>query len=96
VKIAIENVLHWHLDASFADDADMTTDKNAYNSFTAMRCMALTLCKISQSFMKCSIKNMRWLIGLEYKQELDKILGTLGETLLEQSLRSANEKKSKS
>ena len=93
---AIENVLHWHLDASFADDADMTTDKNAYYNFTAMRRMALTLCKISQSFMKCSIKNMRWLIGLEYKQELGKILGTLDETFLEQSLRSANLKKSKS
>ena len=46
--------------------------------------------------MKCSIENMRWFIGLEYKQELGKILGTLDETFLEQSLRSANEKKLKS
>ena len=93
---AVENILHWHLDASFYDDADMTTDKNAYLNFSLFRRMALTLCKISQSFMKCSIKSMRWLIGLEYKSELGMILGTLDESYLEQALRSANEKKSKS
>jgi len=90
---AIENLLHWHLDASFADDDDMTTDKNAYMNFSAMRRMALTLCRISQSFMKCSVKTMRWLIGLECRQELGRILGTLDEDFLEQALRSANKKK---
>jgi predicted transposase YbfD/YdcC len=93
---SVENILHWHLDASFADDADMTTDKNAYYNFSCLRRMALTMCKISQSFMKCSIKSMRWLIGLDYKLELGKILGTLDETYLEQALRLANEKKAKS
>jgi predicted transposase YbfD/YdcC len=92
---AIENLLHWHLDVSFADDDDMTTDKNAYMNFSAMRRMALTLCRISQSFMKCSVKNVRWLVGLECKQELGKILGTLDEDFLEQALRTANEKKEK-
>jgi hypothetical protein len=38
---------------------------------------------------------MRWLIGLEHKQILGKILGTLDETFLEQALRAANEKKIK-
>ena len=90
---AIENLLHWHLDASFADDDDMTTDKNAYMNFSAMRRMALTLCRISQSFMKCSVKSMRWIIGLECKLELGRILGTLDEDFLEQALRTANEKK---
>jgi len=92
---SVENLLHWHLDASFADDDDMTTDKNAYMNFSAMRRMALTLCRISQSFMKCSVKNVRWLVGLECKQELGRILGTLDEDFLEQALRSANEKKDK-
>jgi len=90
---AVENLLHWHLDVSFADDDDMTTDKNAYMNFSAMRRMVLTLCRISQSFMKCSVKNVRWLVGLECKQELGKILGTLDEDFLEQALRAANEKK---
>jgi predicted transposase YbfD/YdcC len=92
---AVENILHWHLDASFGDDDDMTTDKNAYMNFSQFRRMALTLCKLAQPFMKCSIKSMRWLIGLEYKQELGKILGTLDETFLENALRSANGKKQK-
>ena len=90
---SVENLLHWHLDVSFGDDRDMTTDKNAYMNFSAMRRMALTLCKISQSFMKCSIKNMRWAIGLEYKQVLGTILGTLDEDFLEQALITANQKK---
>jgi predicted transposase YbfD/YdcC len=91
----VENVLHWHLDVSFSDDDDMTTDKNAYYNFTALRRMALTMCKISQSFMKCSVKNIRWLIGLDSTKELGRILGTLDETFLEQALRSANENKAK-
>jgi predicted transposase YbfD/YdcC len=62
---AIENRLHWHLDFSFGDDNDMTTDKNAYLNFSLFRRMALTICKMSQPFMKCSIKTMRWGIGLE-------------------------------
>jgi predicted transposase YbfD/YdcC len=92
---SVENILHWHLDASFGDDDDMTTDKNAYLNFSQFRRMALTLCKLAQPFMKCSIKSMRWLIGLEYKQELGKILGTLDETFLEDALRTASEKKQK-
>jgi predicted transposase YbfD/YdcC len=92
---AVENILHWHLDASFGDDDDMTTDKNAYLNFSQFRRMALTLCKLAQPFMKCSIKSMRWLIGLEYRQELGRILGTLDETFLEDALRAANEKKRK-
>jgi predicted transposase YbfD/YdcC len=90
---AVENTLHWHLDATFGDDDDMTTDKNAYLNFSQFRRMALTLCKMSQTFMKCSIKSMRWIIGVEYKTVLGTILGTLDEEYLEQALRSANEKK---
>jgi predicted transposase YbfD/YdcC len=92
---SVENILHWHLDASFGDDADMTTDKNAYMNFSGFRRMALAMCRMAQPFMKCSIKSMRWLIGLEYKMELGMILGTLDETHLEQALRTANEKKTK-
>ncbi|GHU68890.1 putative transposase [Clostridia bacterium] len=92
---SVENILHWHLDASFGDDDDMTTDRNAYMNFSQFRRMALAMCKLAQPFMKCSIKSMRWLIGLEYKLELGMILGTLDETYLEQALRTANEKKSK-
>jgi len=43
--------------------------------------------------MKCSVKNVRWLVGLECKQELGKIHGTLDEDFLKQALRAANEKK---
>ena len=92
---AVENVLHWHLDASFGDDYDMTTDKNAYLNFSLFRRLALTLCKMSQSFMKCSLRSMRWRIGLDYKSQLGLILGTLDEEYLEQALRAANEKKAK-
>jgi predicted transposase YbfD/YdcC len=93
---AIENILHWHLDASFGDDSDMTTDRNAYLNFSNFRRLALALCKIAQPFMKCSIKSMRWLIGLEYKNMLGSILGTLNEDYLEKALRDANKKQSNS
>jgi predicted transposase YbfD/YdcC len=92
---SVENRLHWHLDFSFGDDDDMTTDKNAYLNFSLFRRMALTLCKMSQPFMKCSIRTMRWGMGLEPKSQLGRILGTLDETHLEAALRNANVKNSK-
>lgn len=91
---AVENRLHWHLDASFGDDYDMTTDKNAYQNFSLFRKMALTLLKMAQPFMKLSIIGMRKMIGIEYKISLGQILGTLDETHLEKALREANAKKS--
>jgi predicted transposase YbfD/YdcC len=89
---AVENRLHWHLDFSFGDDGDMTTDKNAYQNFSLFRRMALTLCKTAQPFMKRSIKELRFVIGLEPKSQLGLILGTLDETHLEAALRNANAK----
>jgi predicted transposase YbfD/YdcC len=87
---AIENILHWHLDVSFGDDADTTTDKHAYMNFSTFRRMALALCKLAQPFMKCSIKDIRWGVGLDFKSQLGLILGTLDEAYLENALRSAN------
>lgn len=90
---AVENCLHWHLDVSFGDDDDMTTDKNAYQNFSSFRKMALTLLKMAQPFMKCSIASMRKFIGIECNLFLGQILGTLDETHLEEALRTANVKK---
>ncbi|MDR0324431.1 MAG: ISAs1 family transposase [Treponema sp.] len=92
---AVENRLHWHLDASFGDDDDMTADKNAYQNFSLFRKVALTLLKMAQPFMKRSIVEIRKLIGMEYKLFLGQVLGTLDDTYLEQALRAANEKKAK-
>jgi predicted transposase YbfD/YdcC len=90
---AVENKLHWHLDFSFGDDDDMTTDRNAYQNFSLFRRTALTLCKMSQPFIKESIRTIRWGIGLEPQSQLGLILGTLDETHLESALRAANVKK---
>jgi predicted transposase YbfD/YdcC len=91
---SVENKLHWHLDVSFGDDDDMTTDKNAYQNFALFRKMTLTICKMAKPFMKYGVKTMRWLIGIEPKSQLGLILGTLDEAHLEEALRSANVKKS--
>jgi predicted transposase YbfD/YdcC len=91
---AVENSLHWHLDCSFGDDDDATTDKNAYENLALFRRMALTLCKIAQPFMKLSIRNIRWMIAMHPEQHLGTLLGTFDEDLLEKALRDANAKKS--
>jgi predicted transposase YbfD/YdcC len=92
---AVENSLHWHLDHSFGDDADATTDKNAYENLALFRRMALTLCKMAQPFLKLSIRNIRWTIAMHPERHLGTILGTLDETHLEEALRAANQKKPK-
>jgi predicted transposase YbfD/YdcC len=90
---AVENKLHWHLDYSFADGDDAATDKNAYENIALFRRMALNICKMAQSFLKLSIRNMRWAIAMNPKRQLGVIFGTLDETHLEEALRTANEKK---
>jgi predicted transposase YbfD/YdcC len=92
---SVENKLHWHLDFSFGDDDDATTDKNAYDNLALFRRMALTLCKMAQPFLKLSIRNIRWTLAMHPEQHLGVILGTLDEGHLEEALRAANAKKPK-
>ena len=90
---SVENKLHWHIDVSFGDDDDTTSDKNAFMNFTQFRRLALTLLKMAQPILKCSIKNMQWLSAMRPERNFGKMLNALDEKQLEEALRNAIVKK---
>lgn len=76
---SVENKLHWHLDVTFADDADMTIDKAAYQNYSLMRKMALNIYKIAQAtFPKHkSIRSIRKGFGWNYEKSIAIVLNAV-------------------
>lgn len=70
----VENNLHWHLDASFQEDMNATMDKNAFNNLSLMNKMALSLIKLAQPLMKCSVKAARKSFGWGLEDSLAMVL----------------------
>ncbi len=48
---SVENQLHWHLDANLQEDDNTTTDKYAFNNFSILNKMVLSLYKLIQSLL---------------------------------------------
>ena len=71
----IENNLHWHLDYSFMEDMNTTIDKKAFNNFSLINKMALSLCKLAQPVMgNKSIRVIRKEFAWEYEDTLAEFL----------------------
>ena len=71
----IENNLHWHLDYSFMEDMNTTIDKKAFNNFSLINKMALSLCKLAQPVMgNKSIRVIRKEFAWEYEETLAEFL----------------------
>lgn len=48
---AVENELHWHMDANFDEDADKTMDRRAINNLSIIKKSVLTLLKLMQPIL---------------------------------------------
>lgn len=60
----VENNLHWQLDASFADDANLTADKESAAALSIMKRFVLSLISIVKGCYKgLSMKRIRRVIG---------------------------------
>jgi len=71
----IENLLHWHLDYSFYEDENSTMDKTAFNNYSLMNKMVLSLCKLAKPVLGSpSIRILRKEIGWAYEDTITKIL----------------------
>lgn len=71
----VENSLHWHLDYSFCEDMNATMDKKAFNNYSLINKMALSLCKMAQPLMGGhSIRSMRKQFGWGFEDTLAEML----------------------
>jgi predicted transposase YbfD/YdcC len=84
---AVENKLHWQLDYSFDEDDNTTTDKNAFNNFSMLNKMALSLFKLAQPLMKNgSIRRIKKRFSWDMEDHLSLILNSFDEDVLKKAL----------
>jgi len=68
---SIENQLHWHLDVNFFEDATEIIDRNAFQNFSLLNKMALSLFKLIAPFLKQSVRAAKKRVGWD----IDVLLG---------------------
>lgn len=91
---SVENKLHWHLDYSFGEDDNTTMDQNAFNNFSLLNKMALSLYKLVQPLMKNkSIRIIKKGFSWGMEGRLSLILNTFDEDILKTTLENAQKSK---
>ncbi len=88
----MENQLHWHLDSNFDEDDNMTVDRNAYQNFSLMNKLALSLTKLASSILKKSVRTTRKITDWD-NDAMVKILCSFDEDILTKALMSVPVKK---
>lgn len=91
---SVENKLHWHLDYSFDEDDNTTMDQNAFNNFSMLNKMALSLHKLVQPLMKnISISSIRRRFGWGIEESISMILNSFDEDTIKNALENAQKSK---
>ena len=70
----IENNLHWHLDVTFKEDKNRTMIKNLQTNLNILRKIALNILKLAKPLYNKSLKLIRFRIGQNFENEIEKIL----------------------
>lgn len=84
---SIENKLHWHLDYSFSEDDNTTMDKKAFNNYSLINKMVLSLCKLAKPVMSVpSIRILRKCFGWNYLDSITQVLTCFDEETIKNSL----------
>ena len=60
---AVENQLHWHLDVNFLEDATEIIDRTAFQNFSLLNKMALSLLKLIAPVLKHSVRATKKRVG---------------------------------
>ena len=91
---SVENKLHWHLDYSFDEDDNATMDANAFNNFSLLNKMALSLFKLVQPLMNnSSIRSIKKEFSWSTEECLSLLLNSFDEETLKTALENAEKSK---
>lgn len=69
----VENKLHWQLDFTFKADENTTVNKKALFNLQIIKKFALNVLNSVKEEYKCSLKKIRFQIGLNAPEELERI-----------------------
>ena len=75
----VENKLHWQLDFTFKADENTTMNKRALFNLQIIKKFALNILNLVKEEYKCSLKKIRFQIGLNAPEELEKIFKILAQ-----------------
>ena len=75
----IENKLHWQLDFTFKADENTTMNKRALFNLQIIKKFALNILNLVKEEYNCSLKKIRFQIGLNAPEELEKIFKILAQ-----------------
>ena len=88
----VENNLHWQLDFTFRDDKNTSMAKTGAKNLQIMKKIVLSILSLVKSSYKLSMKRIRYVLSLDYENEIEKMLSMLDVD----SIREALESKGKS
>lgn len=77
----VENKLHWQLDFTFKSDENTTVNKKALFNLQIIKKFALNILNQVKEEYKCSLKKIRFQIGLNATEELEKIFKLLAKKI---------------
>ena len=84
---SVENKLHWHLDYSFGEDDNTTMDKKAFNNYSLINKMVLSLCKMAKPILGTpSVRVTRKCFSWNYIEYIEKLLSGFDEEAIKKAL----------
>ena len=87
---AVENELHWQLDFTMREDENTTMDKAAFNNYSLLNKMALSLCRLVKPIVKSpSMRVLRKQFGWDLEGYLSVLLSCFDEGSIEKAMRSS-------
>lgn len=85
----IENNLHWHLDVTFKEDKNLTSEKIAQKNLNILRKLGLNILKMAQPLYRLSLKNIRLQLCMNFENEFYKILNLLDKKKIIELIKSS-------
>lgn len=83
----VENGLHWHLNHSLNEDDNTTMDKTAFNNYSLINKMVLSLCKLAKPITGSpSIRTLRKEFGWGFEESLAVLLSIFDEEQIRNAL----------
>ena len=82
----VENNLHWQLDFTFKDDKNTTMDKTGAKNLQQLKKISMAILKLVKESYKLSMKRIRYVLSLNYEEEIEKIFSMLDIDMIKEAL----------
>ena len=82
----VENNLHWQLDFTFKDDKNTTMDKTGAKNLQQLKKISMAILKLVKESYKLSMKRIRYVLSLNYEEEIEKLFSMLDINMIKEAL----------